>query len=169
MRSLRRQFSGEFALSGIGRRDFHTASNWTESALAVVAAWKGRGTIVPAFLVGAVAINHLLLLGVCFIHGGHRSSEIKYLVLMTPIHTRILPAGLALLTCVAFSNARSGGKSHFRPSCRQLILILMYSRKRGKFTNSCCHGCVVVAAFRRPPCLRMSATLYLCATGARSM
>jgi hypothetical protein len=167
VRSFWRQFSGEFALPGIGRRDFHTASNWTESALAVIAAWKGRGTIVPAFLVGAVAMNHLLLLGVCFIHGGHYSSEIKYPVLMTPIHTRTLPAGLALSTYAAFSTARSGGKSHSRPICRQWILILMYSRTRGKHTNSCCHGCVVVAAFYRPPCLCMSVTLHLFATGAR--
>jgi hypothetical protein len=168
VRSFWRQFSGEFALPSISRRDFHTASNWTESALAVVAAWKGRGTIVPAFLVSAVAINHFLLLGVCFIHGGYRSTEFKYPVLMTHIHARILPAGLALSTYAAFSNTRSESKSHSRPICRQWTLILMYRRKRGKSTNSCYHGCVVIAAFRRPPRLRMSVTLHLSATGPRS-
>lgn len=86
------------------------ASNWTDSALAMVAAWTGQSDVVPAFLVGAIAINHLLLLGVCFINGGHHTSKTRYPFLMASIHARMLPAALALLACAASANARSEGK-----------------------------------------------------------
>jgi Ca2+/H+ antiporter len=58
---------------------------------------KGQPSIVQSFLVGSVAINHLLLLGICFIHGGHHDRESTYPMLIAPISARMLPAGFALL------------------------------------------------------------------------
>jgi Ca2+/H+ antiporter len=60
--------------------------------------------------VGAVAINHLVLLGVCFINGGHHTSKTRYPFLMALIHARMLPAALALLVCAASTNAQTEGK-----------------------------------------------------------
>ncbi|RYN53072.1 hypothetical protein AA0117_g13349, partial [Alternaria alternata] len=103
-------------------------SNWTESALAVVAAWTGQNVLGPTFLVGATTINQLVLLGACFIHGGHHSGATSYPKLMASIHARALPAGLALLAYAAVSNAGSEVSSEKRPRvyCITAILLLLY-------------------------------------------
>lgn len=94
----------------VGYGHVYTASNWTDSVLAIVAAWTGQSKVIPASLVGGIAINHLLLLGVCFIHGGYHMSETKYLSMMASIHARLLPAAVAILVCATSANAWSGGK-----------------------------------------------------------
>jgi Ca2+/H+ antiporter len=39
-------------------------------------------------------VNHLLVLGTCFIHGGHRVREPEYPILIALLHSRILTAGI---------------------------------------------------------------------------
>ncbi|KAF9730146.1 Vacuolar calcium ion transporter 2, partial [Paraphaeosphaeria minitans] len=78
-------------------------SNWIEASLAIAAASKGQSDFVRAFLVGAVAINHLLLLGSCFIQGGHHGRRASYPMLIASFHIRMLPVYIVLmLPLIAF-------------------------------------------------------------------
>ncbi|KAK7178442.1 hypothetical protein PSPO01_15515, partial [Paraphaeosphaeria sporulosa] len=84
-------------------------SNWTEASLAIVAASKGQSDLVQAFLVGAIAINHLLLLGICFIQGGHHGRRTSYSMLMASLHIRMLPMYIVLmLPPIAFEVGSQG-------------------------------------------------------------
>jgi hypothetical protein len=60
--------------------------------------------------VGAITVNQLVLLGACFIQGGHHSRAIRYPMIMALIHARALPAGLVLSAYAVVSNAGSEGK-----------------------------------------------------------
>ncbi|KAL5378637.1 hypothetical protein PMIN02_011177 [Paraphaeosphaeria minitans] len=84
-------------------------SNWTEASLAIAAASKGQSDLVRAFLVGAIAINHLLLLGICFIQGGHHGRRTSYPMLMASLHIRMLPMYVVLmLPPIAFEVGSQG-------------------------------------------------------------
>lgn len=97
-------------VSVVGWSNANMASNWSDSALVMVAAWSGQSSVVPAFLVGATAVNHLVLLAFCFINGGHRFETTRYPVLMAAIHARMLPAALALAVCATSAKAWPSGK-----------------------------------------------------------
>ncbi|EMD86758.1 hypothetical protein COCC4DRAFT_62957 [Bipolaris maydis ATCC 48331] len=84
------------------------ASDWAHSVLALVAAWTGQSKIVPASLVGAIAVNHLVLIGVCFVNGVQNNNETRYPFMMAAIHARLLPAVLATLVCAGSANAWPG-------------------------------------------------------------
>lgn len=106
----------EFSIILLHRRRSHCAivldaifSNWTEAALAIAAVLRGQTILTKAFLVGSVSINSLLLLGISFIHGGHRNCRNAYEMLMAPIHARMLPVGSALLISSAIFTTKLGG------------------------------------------------------------
>ncbi|KAL6150076.1 hypothetical protein ACJQWK_02646 [Exserohilum turcicum] len=90
-------------------------SNWTDIVLAVAAAWIGQSKITPAFFVGTIAINHILLMGVCFMNGGHHANKITYSSMMASIHARLLPAALALIVCAAVANVWPGVSGNHEP------------------------------------------------------
>lgn len=106
------------------RNDVHVASNWTESALAVVVAWTNQTALGPAFFVGAITVNQLAFFGTCFIQGGHHSGSTRYPTLMALIHARALPAGLALSACALISNAGSEGKECTSSASRRRLSCL---------------------------------------------
>jgi hypothetical protein len=129
-------------------------SNWTESALSAVAACMNHKAIVPAFLVGGTAFNCLLVLGACFVHGGHHSSKIQYPFLMTVVHARTLPAGLALCAYTAFYDMGSKGK---HPLVSAIVAILIQALSdRGQKKMALLHR----RCFNAPD-LRISCYLYL--------
>jgi Ca2+/H+ antiporter len=71
---------------------------------------ESRAGIVAPFLVGTIALNHLLLLGICFIHGGHYDHSGGYSMLMVSVFSRMLPPCIALLLCPIILEAGFGGK-----------------------------------------------------------
>lgn len=106
-----RHFLGKPTPSNLGQRFVHAYSNWTEASLAVVAVWKGQANIVQAFVIGTVAINHLLLLGICFIHGGHHIRETSYPLLLASMHCRVIPFGIALSLGLSVFATDLGGRN----------------------------------------------------------
>ncbi|KAF9728535.1 sodium calcium [Paraphaeosphaeria minitans] len=101
-------------------------SNWTEASLAIAAASKGQSDLVRAFLVGAIAINHLLLLGICFIQGGHHGRRTSYPMLMASLHIRMLPMYVVLmLPPIAFEVGSQGSDSSVVRTARITALLLL--------------------------------------------
>ncbi|KAF1952097.1 hypothetical protein CC80DRAFT_552849 [Byssothecium circinans] len=80
-------------------------SNWAEASIAVVAVLKSRDEMLRPFVVGTIAINYLLLLGIYFIHGGHYDRDTAYSMLMVSINVRMLPIRIVPLVGVAWLDA----------------------------------------------------------------
>jgi Ca2+/H+ antiporter len=85
-------------------------SNWAEASIAIVAILKSREEMLRPFVVGTIAINYLLLLGICFIHGGHYDRGTAYSMLMVSVYARMLPLCVVPLVGAAWLDVGFRGR-----------------------------------------------------------
>lgn len=90
----------------------------------MAAALKREGNFVQAFLIGTIAINQLLLLGACFIHGGYRDRETSYSMSMASLHISMLPIYVVLMLPSTGFGLDPEGKNLYRTAASTLIIII---------------------------------------------
>lgn len=70
----------------------------------MVAAWKGEAKLAQNFLMGSVAVNIFLVLGLISIGGGNLGHQNEYPTLMTSMHARAIVISI-VLACIPTASA----------------------------------------------------------------